>query len=188
MYSFIAAMGSLQSDGAATAAAQGSGASSILMLVIFVAIFYFLLIRPQKKRDKEQKEMLASMKKGDKIVTIGGIRGTIAVVKENTVVIKVDDNARIEFNKSAISQILNAKPVEADSEEKKTSKKSDAKLEIVENPSTEESKEKKAPAKRTSSKKAPAKKADEEKVAEEKVEEVAPATESVTPAEPEENK
>ena len=68
--------------------------------------FLFLIIRPQKKRDKAAKDMLVAMKKGDKVVSIGGIRGTIVTVKESTVVVKVDDNTRLEFSKSAIAQIL----------------------------------------------------------------------------------
>lgn len=156
MFSLIAAMGSLQSDAVATnqQTAVGGG-STLIMLVVFIAIFYLFLIRPQKKRDKEQKDMLASMKKGDKVVTIGGIRGTVAAVKENTVIVKIDDNAHIEFNKSAISQILNAKAPEAAPAESKK-KKNDSKLEIVEKPAEE-----KAPAKKTTAKKTTEKKAEE---------------------------
>ncbi|MFA5467879.1 MAG: preprotein translocase subunit YajC [Sphaerochaetaceae bacterium] len=76
---------------------------------LIIVIFYFLIIRPQKKRDKAAKDMLAAMKKGDKVVSIGGIRGTIITVKESTVVVKVDDNTRLEFSKSAIAQILDKK-------------------------------------------------------------------------------
>lgn len=113
MYSLIMAMGStVSSDAAATGSAAGTAgmSSTLIMLVAMVAIFYFLLIRPQRKRDKEAKEMMAALKKGDKIVTIGGIRGTVSAVKETTVVVKVDSDTRIEFNKSAISQVLNAAP------------------------------------------------------------------------------
>ena len=113
MYSLIMAMGStVSSDAAATGSAAGTAgmSSTLIMLVAMVAIFYFLLIRPQRKRDKEAKEMMAALKKGDKIVTIGGIRGTVSAVKETTVIVKVDSDTRIEFNKSAISQVLNAAP------------------------------------------------------------------------------
>ena len=113
MYSLILAMGSTVSSDAASTGTTATGAgmgSTLIMLVAMVAIFYFLLIRPQRKRDKEAKEMMAALKKGDKIVTIGGIRGTVSAVKETTVVVKVDSDTRIEFNKSAISQVLNAAP------------------------------------------------------------------------------
>jgi preprotein translocase subunit YajC len=138
MYSLIMAMGStVSSDAAATGSAAGTAgmSSTLIMLVAMVAIFYFLLIRPQRKRDKEAKAMLAAIKKGDKIVTIGGIRGTVAVVKESTVIVKVDDNTRIEFSKNAISAVLNKKE-EAAAE--KSSKKADKeKIEKVEKPAVE---------------------------------------------------
>ena len=86
---------------------QGDMSVTIITFVLIILIFYFLIIRPQKKRDKETKAMLAAMKKGDKVVTIGGIHGTIITVKDQTVVVKVDDSARIEFSKSAISRVVN---------------------------------------------------------------------------------
>ena len=85
---------------------------------LIILIFYFLIIRPQKKRDKEAQAMIEALKKGDKVVTIGGIHGTIITVKEHTVVIKVDDNARIEFSKSAVSSVLNKEKAPAPKKEK----------------------------------------------------------------------
>ena len=82
---------------AADSTSSASLTSSLIMFALIILIFYFLIYRPQKKRDKEAKAMLAAMKKGDKVVTIGGIHGTIVTVKDKTVVIKVDDSARIEF-------------------------------------------------------------------------------------------
>jgi len=151
MYSLIMAMGSTVSSdasGTATASAGAGMSSTLIMLVAMIAIFYFLLIRPQKKRDKEAKEMMASLKKGDKIVTIGGIRGTVSAVKETTVVVKVDSDTRIEFNKSAISQVLNAAPAsKADTKAKaeevvEAPKKSKKKAEepVVEEAKAEETK------------------------------------------------
>ncbi|HHU88070.1 MAG TPA: preprotein translocase subunit YajC [Spirochaetales bacterium] len=87
-------------------ASGGSMTTTFITFGLIIVIFYFLIIRPQKKRDKAAKDMLAAMKKGDKVVSIGGIRGTIVTVKESTVVVKVDDNTRLEFSKSAIAQIL----------------------------------------------------------------------------------
>jgi len=75
-------------DGAATAtAAAGAGSmiSTVVMMVAMVAIFYFLLIRPQRKKDKQVKDMLAALKVGDRICTIGGLYGTIAALKDDTV-------------------------------------------------------------------------------------------------------
>ena len=101
---------------------QGDMSVTIITFVLIILIFYFLIIRPQKKRDKETKAMLAAMKKGDRVVTIGGIHGTIVTVKDQTVVIKVDDSARIEFSKSAISTVTSkdaAKTAPKKVEEKK---------------------------------------------------------------------
>ncbi len=144
MYSLIMAMGST----ATTASSSGTQGSMLTTFVTFgaiILIFYFLIIRPQKKRDKEAKDMLAAMKKGDKIVTIGGIRGTVAVVKESTVVVKVDDNTRIEFTKNAIAQILDAKPAPASSSKKDKADKvekvekpvEEAPVEVTEEPAKE---------------------------------------------------
>ena len=105
--------------------------TTIIMFVAIIAIFYFLIIRPQKKRDKETKAMLDAMKKGDKIVTIGGIHGTVVTVKDQTVVIKVDDNTRIEFTKTAISTVLNkdAAKTNPNAKKKVEEKKEEAKVE-----------------------------------------------------------
>jgi preprotein translocase subunit YajC len=91
-------------------AAQGGLGEMVPMLLMMggvFAVFYFLIIRPQRKKQKESKEMLNALKKGDKIVTIGGIRGSIQDVKEKTIVIKVDDNTKIEFTKDAVSGVVN---------------------------------------------------------------------------------
>lgn len=93
----------------------GSFLSLITTVVMMIAIFYFFLIRPQSKRQKETEKMLAALKKGDKVVTIGGIHGTITSVKENTIVLKVDDNTKIEFNRTAIASVEKS---EASSEKK----------------------------------------------------------------------
>lgn len=134
MYSLILALGTAATttDGAA---AGGSLVTTLITFGAIILIFYFLIIRPQRKRDKEAKEMLAAIKKGDKIVTIGGIRGTVAVVKESTVIVKVDDNTRIEFSKNAISSVLNKK--EAAPAAEKPAKKGEEKIEKVEKPAVE---------------------------------------------------
>jgi preprotein translocase subunit YajC len=93
---------------------EGAATSNPLMtflpFVAIIAIFYFLIIRPQNKKQKETQRMLSQLKKGDKIVTIGGIHGTIQTVKEQTqtVIVKVDEDTKLEFNRSAISTILTA--------------------------------------------------------------------------------
>jgi preprotein translocase subunit YajC len=96
-----------------------SGGSAILQFVPFIAIiaiFYFLIIRPQNKKQKETQRMLGALKKGDRVITIGGIHGVIQTVREHSVILKVDDNVKLEFNRSAISN------VEAAAKEEKSDK------------------------------------------------------------------
>jgi len=87
----------------ATPAAGGMG-STVFMLVMMLAIMYFVMIRPENKRKKEAEEMRAAVKKGDKVVTIGGIVGVVVDVKENKFVMETGaDQVRIEFEKWALS-------------------------------------------------------------------------------------
>ncbi len=92
-------------------AAQGFGSYGIMipMLLVFV-IFYFLLIRPQKKEQQKTEKMIAQLQKGDKIITIGGIHGTISSTKEKTLIIKVDENCKMEINRSAVGVVLKDEP------------------------------------------------------------------------------
>ena len=87
----------------AAPAATGMG-STVFMLVMMLAIMYFVMIRPENKRKKEAEEMRAAVKKGDKVVTIGGIVGVVVDVKENKFVMETGaDQVRIEFEKWALS-------------------------------------------------------------------------------------
>ena len=89
---------------ATDAAATGGMMSTVIMMVAMLAIFYFMLIRPENKRKKEAEQMRSSVRKGDKITTIGGIIGTVVDGKENNIVIETSaDQVRIEFAKWAIS-------------------------------------------------------------------------------------
>jgi preprotein translocase subunit YajC len=74
-----------------------------LPLIFFIGIFYFLLIRPQQKKQKQHKEMVASIKKNDRIVTVGGIHATVVNVKNNTLIIRIDDNTKAEIDKNSIA-------------------------------------------------------------------------------------
>ena len=97
------------SSGAAGASGPASVAPTLVTFGLVFAIFYFLIIRPQNKRQKETKQMLSALKKGDRVVTIGGMRGTIFSLKEDTVVLKVDDNTKLQFSRSAVSSVLEKK-------------------------------------------------------------------------------
>ncbi|MCQ2591594.1 MAG: preprotein translocase subunit YajC [Treponema sp.] len=114
---------------------------TIVPFLLIIVIFYFFLIRPQNKKQKETEKMLNALKKGDKVITIGGIHGTVSSVKEKTVIVKVDENTKLEFNRTAISSVElsdeeKAKLAEAEAAKKaekaaKKAKKSDAAAETV---------------------------------------------------------
>ena len=87
-----------------TAPAAGGMGSTMFMLIAMLAIMYFIMIRPENKRKKEAEQMRSSVKKGDKVVTIGGITGTVVDVKDNKFVLETGaDQVRIEFAKWALS-------------------------------------------------------------------------------------
>ena len=95
----------LQTGTAGSASSSGSLIGSLLPFLLIIVIFYLFLIRPQNKKQKETQKMLDALKKGDKVITIGGIHGTVSYVKENTVIVKVDDDCKLEFNRTAISSV-----------------------------------------------------------------------------------
>lgn len=80
----------------------------LIMVVVFFAIFYFLLIRPNQKREKERREMLAALSKGDRVITSGGILGTIVGLNDKTAVLKVSDEpaVKMEVLRGAISRVM----------------------------------------------------------------------------------
>jgi len=103
--------------------ATGGGFGTLLMFIPIIAIFYFLIIRPQSKRQKETQKMLSALKKGDRVVTIGGIHGTIQNVRETSVILKVDDSVKLEISRSAISSVT----VQGRDEEPEAGDKGDSK-------------------------------------------------------------
>jgi preprotein translocase subunit YajC len=92
----------------------GQGGPSLLVsfvpiLLIFV-IFYLLLILPQQKKQKQHQSMLNALRKGDRIVTTGGMYGTVADVKDNLIVLKISEEVKIELVKSAVAAVIDRKP------------------------------------------------------------------------------
>jgi preprotein translocase subunit YajC len=79
--------------------------SSFLPLIVIFAIFYFLLIRPQQKKAAEHKDMLGAIKKGDKVVTNGGIYGLVEKVGDKTITLKIAENVKVKFEKGYIASI-----------------------------------------------------------------------------------
>ena len=87
---------------AATGAKQPSPYSSLIFFAAIFLIFYFFMIRPQMKKQKEMKNYREGLKKGDKVVTAGGIYGRIAEVNENTVMLEIDSNVKVKIDKGSI--------------------------------------------------------------------------------------
>ncbi len=81
----------------------------IIPYVLIFLVFWFLIIKPQKDKQKELADMVKNVKKNDEVVTAGGIHGTIVLVKDKTVVVRVDDNVKIEFDKESISRVITSK-------------------------------------------------------------------------------
>src|SRR5262249_54820048 len=103
MFSMILA----QAQTASPPPVPGGNIGQLFVPLIFVfIIMYFVMIRPQKKRQQEQQKLVASLKSGDGVVTNAGIHGLIANVKENTVLLKVADNVKIEIDKSAVTNVM----------------------------------------------------------------------------------
>jgi len=97
----------------AMAPSQGGGGagfmSTIIMFGAIILIFYFMIIRPQQKRTKEKEKMLSNLQKGDKVMTSGGLHGTIAGIDDKTVLLNVGDNIKLKFERSAISAVTSTK-------------------------------------------------------------------------------
>jgi len=81
---------------------------NLLPLILIFVIFYFLLIRPQKSKEKEHLKMLGNLNKNDEVVTSGGIHGTIVNVKDKTVILRIDDNVKMEIDKNAVAYVKRA--------------------------------------------------------------------------------
>ena len=108
-------------SGAAGSGSSGGIVGFLLPLILIFGIFYFMLIIPQKKKDKNFKLMMESLKRGDKIMTIGGIIGKITAIKEGTVKIQIAPKTEVEIRKSAIASVV------ARASEDKTSNKKEEK-------------------------------------------------------------
>ncbi|MCR4859768.1 MAG: preprotein translocase subunit YajC [Bacteroidales bacterium] len=100
--------------GAANTAAGGGNFSFILMLVLMFLVMWLFMIRPQRKQQKELEEMRNALKKGDKVITAGGIYGTVADVDERTVLIKVDGETKLRVDKSSIQKDMSEAPAQND--------------------------------------------------------------------------
>lgn len=95
---------------ATAAAAPGGGTGGLFQMIwplaLMFVIFYFLLIRPNQKKQKQRQAMLQALKKGDKVITIGGLHGTIVEITDDVVVLRVNDVTKLTFDRSAISNAI----------------------------------------------------------------------------------
>jgi preprotein translocase subunit YajC len=99
-------------QGGTGAGGGGSMVSTFVMFGAIFLIFYFMIIRPQQKRAKEREKLLSSIEKGDKVITSGGVHGTVAGVEEKTILLQVTENVKLKIERSAITTILNRDPKE----------------------------------------------------------------------------
>ena len=103
---------------AASSSPGGGGSTAVATQLLFFAaifaIFYFLLIRPQQKQKRDREQMLSAIKKGDRIVTTGGLHGTVTGLGEHTVTVRVADQVKLEFDRSAVGRIMVESSAEKD--------------------------------------------------------------------------
>ena len=122
MFDIAYAMG----QGGAGGGGQG-GIGAFVPLILMFVIFYFLLIRPQQKRTKEHRQMIESLKKGDRIVTSGGIHGRITGMSDTTLTVEIADKVRVKVNRGNVSGLAQAaaqpQPQPQKEEEKDSGKK-----------------------------------------------------------------
>jgi preprotein translocase subunit YajC len=86
---------------------SGSGiTSTLVMFGLIFLIFYFMIVRPQQKRSKERQKMLDAIKKGDKIITSGGVHGTVVGIEEKTVLVQIADNVKVKVDRGSVSSIV----------------------------------------------------------------------------------
>jgi preprotein translocase subunit YajC len=117
VYAFVGAVAAVCQETAKPTPTPSMLGSMFPMIVVMVAIFYFFFIRPEQKKHKDRQKLMDSLKKGDKVVTIGGIHGTVGTVKADTVMIKIAENTVVEITRAAVASILSSNEKAAEKEE-----------------------------------------------------------------------
>lgn len=92
--------------GAGAEGGQSAGFGAFVPLIIMFAIFYFLLIRPQQKKAKQHKELLGALKKGDRVVSSGGLHGTVTGLTEDVVTMEIAPKVRVKVSRGSISGFI----------------------------------------------------------------------------------
>ena len=103
---FIETAYAMGAPGGEAAAQGGGGFSGIIMMVVIFAIFYFIMIRPQQQKMKEHKKMLGAVKKGDEIVTAGGIYGSVEGVNPDTLTVKIAEGVKVKITRSSVGDVV----------------------------------------------------------------------------------
>ncbi len=103
---FIATAYAQAAPGGGAAPAQGSAYSSLIMMVIIFAIFYFILIRPQQKKMKEHKKMVEELKKGDRIITAGGMYATVENSTPETLTVKISEGVKVKITRASVGAVV----------------------------------------------------------------------------------
>lgn len=89
-----------------SAGGEGSGFGAFIPLILMFAIFYFLLIRPQQRKAKEHKSMVSTLKKGDRVVSAGGLHGTVTGITDDTVTMEIAPKVRVKVSRGSIAGVL----------------------------------------------------------------------------------
>ncbi len=87
----------------------GGGAQGLIMMVVIFAIFYFVLIRPQQKKMKEHKKLVEDLKKGDEVITAGGIYGTVEGLAPDTLTVKIAEGTKVKITRSSVAGVVTEK-------------------------------------------------------------------------------
>jgi len=106
-------------QGGAQGASGAGGFASFVPLILMFVIFYFLLIRPQQKKSKDHREMVSNLKKGDRIITSGGIYGRITAVSDAMLTVEISDRVRVKLNRTNVAGLAQAAPPPAPAKKKK---------------------------------------------------------------------
>ena len=106
---FIATAYAMGAPGDAAAQGGGGGASGLIMMVVIFAIFYFILIRPQQKKMKEHKKLVDDLKRGDEVITAGGIYGTVEGLAPDTLTVKIAEGTKVKITRSSVAGVVTEK-------------------------------------------------------------------------------
>ena len=93
--------------------AGGGMISTLIMFVLIIGIFWLMILRPQQKRQKERQKLLEALKKGDRVITAGGLHGTIAGLDDKTVLVQVAETVKLKFDRSAVTTIVGGTETES---------------------------------------------------------------------------